>query len=212
MHDDVLDKAVPAGSPSPQDALAEACISEVGRYFLHKFQAQQRGRSSLTSPVKALLHHWGLPPALHQLCRNVFLRGAFLLWFCFGLNSLWGRSLPPVVWAKYSCRLSNPAYKERNVLNSFRIGCESFPIHEQTRRSKTSLQNPTAYIEAKCFCDLKPIFMALNGLMGDYLIGSGDGGCTRYLTGDFIFSFFRMQTLATQELEASLAFKEIPCS
>lgn len=36
MHDDVLDKAVPAGSPSPQDALAEACISEVGRYFLHK--------------------------------------------------------------------------------------------------------------------------------------------------------------------------------
>lgn len=67
-------------------------------------------------------------------------------------------------------------------------------------------------MEAKYFCDLKPIFMASNGLMGDYLINSGDGGCREYLTVDFIFRVFWMQTLATQELEANLALKEILCS
>lgn len=54
--------------------------------------------------------------------------------------------------------------------------------------------------------------MALNGLMGDYLISSGDGGCRGYFTGDFIFRFFWMQTLATQELEDNLALKENLCS
>lgn len=51
--------------------------------------------------------------------------------------------------------------------------------------------------------------MAFNGLMVVYLISSGEGGFTGYLTGDFIFSFFWTQTLATQELEANLALKEI---
>lgn len=54
--------------------------------------------------------------------------------------------------------------------------------------------------------------MALNGLMRGYLISSGDGGCRGYLTGDFIFGFFWVQTLATQELEANLALKEMLCS
>lgn len=54
--------------------------------------------------------------------------------------------------------------------------------------------------------------MALIGLMGNYLISSGDGGCRGYLTGDFIFSFFWMQRLATPELKANLALKEIMCS
>lgn len=56
MHD-VLDKAVSAGLPSPQDAQAETCFPEVGRHSRHKFQAQQRGRSSLTRLLKALLYH-----------------------------------------------------------------------------------------------------------------------------------------------------------
>lgn len=76
---------------------------------------------------------------------------------------------------------------------------------------KEAYKNPLFVLKQKCFCDLNLIFMALNDLMGDYFISSADGGCRGYLTGDFIFIFLWMQTLATHELEASLALKEILC-